>query len=165
MEQVSLKQWMRTACAAVRAVRMSCVAWALVGPAMAADWQVVQLPAQTESQWVMQEAVVNGVPMQVQQLNSALSPNELIAYFKRQATQQGATPREGKLQAWRTVAWSRAPLQILLQVQPAGGQGSTALLSQMNLDARRRDFLPAELPVPPLGQLQQVTESRDGARR
>lgn len=136
-------------------------------PLHAAGWQAVQLPPQTESEWVLQEARVNGIPTQVQQLHSALPPAELIVFFKRQWTQQGGLPREGRQQVWQTLAWQRPPLQLVLQVQPAGdrSQGSSALLSQMNMAERRVDFLPAELPVPALAQLQQVTESRDGARR
>lgn len=142
------------------------VLWVVLGaPLHAAGWHEVQLPPQTEAEWVLQVASVNGIPTQVQQLHSALSAGELLAYFKRQWTQQGGQPSEGRQQAWRTLAWQRPPLQLVLQVQAAGAHGSTALLSQMNLEQRRRDFLPAELPVPALAQLQQVTDSRDGARR
>jgi hypothetical protein len=134
-------------------------------PLRASGWIEVVLPPQTEAQWVLQEARVNGVPTQVQQLHSSLSPSELLAFFKRQWIQQGGLPNEGRVQAWQTLAWQRPPLQLVLQVQPAGAQGSLALLSQANFVERRADFLPADLPVPPLSQLLQVTESLDGARR
>lgn len=139
-------------------------------PALADRWLALRLPPRTQSEWVIQDGRVNGVPTQVQQLESELGPEELLGFFSREWTGLGGLPKAGTQRGWRTLALQRDPLQVVLQVQPAsgnsnGGGGSLALLSQMNLRDRQTDFVPAELPTLPSTRITQVTESHDGARR
>lgn len=134
-------------------------------PALADNWLDLRLPPRTQSEWVIQNGRVNGLPTQVQQLESELGPDELLGFFSREWVALGGLPKAGLQRGWRTLALQRDPLQVVLQVQPATGGGSTALLSQMNLRDRQTDFVPPELPTLPSTRVTQVTESHDGARR
>jgi hypothetical protein len=136
----------------------------LCAAARACAWLDWQLPPRTQSEWVLQEAVVNGLPTQVLELKSELSGDELLAYFKRRWAVLGK-PRERRGSDGRSLAVQRDGVQMVLQLKPPPARGSHALLSQMNLAERRKDFVPAELPALPQARLLQVTESRDGARR
>jgi len=142
------------------------LAWACA--AQATDWLALRLPPRTQAEWVIERGRVNGVPTQVQQLDSELSADELIAFFRREWTGLGGRPQAGQTPAWRSLAWQRDPLQIVLQVsrgQPALRGHTSALLSQMNLRDTQRNFLPRELPDLPASHVSQMTETQDGPRR
>lgn len=135
--------------------------------AWADDWLSLSLPPRTDASWVMRDARVNGLPMQVQELNSELPVDELLAFFKRDWRRFGASvaPLEAEQGAWRKLTLQREPVQLVVQVQRSGRGGSRALLSQMNYRDVQRDYIPRSLPqLAPL-QVTQVSDTRDGPRR
>ena len=142
--------------------------WVLVpAVARAADvWLPVNVPPRTEASWVMQQARVNGASMQVLELHSRLPADELLAYFRRDWGRFGAAaPLETRQAPWRKLTVQQDPVQMVLQVQPAEGGGSHALLSQMNYRDVQRNYVPRDLPALEPLQLKQVSETWDGPKR
>lgn len=142
----------------------------LAGPlaALAADaWLPLNLPPRTESSWVMRDARVNGLPMQVLELQSELPVDELLAFFKRDWRRFGGSfaPMESEQGAWRKLTLQQDPVQIVAQVERNGRGGSRALLSQMNYRDLQRDYVPRDLPMLAPLQVMQVSDTRDGPRR
>ena len=151
-----------------RAAETALGIWLLTagGAAIADAWLPLSLPPRTESTWVLRDARVNGLPMQVLELHSQLSSDELLAFFRRDWRRYASTaPLETEQGSWRKLSLQRDPLQLVVQVEKDAGGGSRALLSQMNYRDAQRDYLPRNLPsLAPL-QVTQVSETRDGPRR
>lgn len=135
----------------------------LAGSAWAIDWQPLPIPDRTEGEWVLGDAMVNGVPMQVQRLHSRLSVPQMLEYYENQWKRWGSV-RRTQASGWQSLAVTAGTLQLTLQVQEASG-GSEAILSQAAWTERRRDFLPTELPDLPRTEAHQVTETHDGPKR
>lgn len=135
----------------------------LAMPASATSWEDDPLPPRTMAQWALVSALVNGVPMQAQQLRSELPVHQLLSYYEGRWKRLGS-PRTGRQGPWLTLSLDTEQLHLVLQVQ-ADGSGSQGLLSQAQWRERRRDFVPAELPQLLRSQITQVTETRDGPRR
>lgn len=135
--------------------------------ALAADgWLSPNLPPRTESSWVMRDARVNGLPMQVLELQSELSVDELLAYFKRDWRRLSSTaPLESQQGSWRKLTLQRDPVQLVVQVEHDGRGGARALLSQMNYRDLQRDYVPRDLPTLAPLQVIQVSDTRDGPKR
>lgn len=153
-----------------RAAETALGIWLLAGAGAAAAgaaWLPLSLPPRTESTWVLRDARVNGLPMQVLELRSQLSADELLAYFKRDWRRYGGSvaPLESEQGPWRKLTLQQDPLQLVVQVEKDGNGGSRALLSQMNYRDAQRDYLPRNLPVLTPLQVTQVSETRDGPRR
>lgn len=137
------------------------------GGAWADAWLPLSLPPRTEASWVMRDARVNGLPMQVQELHSQLPVDELLAYFKRDWRRfgGGVEPLETEQGAWRKLSLQRDPVQLVVQVERDGRGGTRALLSQMNYRDQQRDYMPRDLPALAPLQVNQVSETRDGPKR
>lgn len=131
--------------------------------ALGASWEDDPLPPRTSAQWALVEALVNGVPMQAQQLRSELSVQQVLTYYGDRWKRLGS-PRAGRQGPWQTLSLDTERLHLVLQVQ-ADGSGSQGMLSQAQWRERRRDFVPPELPQLARTQITQVTETRDGPRR
>lgn len=146
----------------------TCLLAGAAGLAQAADaWLPLNLPPRTESTWVLREARVNGLPMQVLELRSQLSAEELLAYFKRdwRRFSGSVAPLETEQGNARKLTLQQDPVQAVVQVEKDGRGGSRALLSQMNYRDVQRDFIPRGLPsLAPL-QVTQVSDTRDGPKR
>lgn len=146
------------------------VAVGMLWPALAAQaaeaWLPLELPPRTQSHWVLREARVNGLPMQVLELSSELPEEALLAYFRREGRRHsGVSPQEQAQGPWRQISFRRDPVQVVAQVQGDGRGGSHALLSQMNYRDLKRDYVPRELPALHPLQVTQVSETRDGPKR
>ncbi|MGM9516116.1 hypothetical protein ACS5PK_17840 [Roseateles sp. DB2] len=128
-----------------------------------ASWEDGPLPPRTQAQWTLVAAVVNGVPMQAQQLRSELSVQQVLTHYESQWKRLGSV-QTGRQGAWQTLSLHTERLHLVLQVQ-ADGSGSRGLLSQAQWRDVRRDFMPAEMPSALRTQVNQVTETRDGPRR
>ncbi len=140
--------------------------FASAGVALADAWLPLTLPPRTDASWVMRDARVNGLPMQVQELNSELPVDELMAFFKRDWRRFGGlVPMEATQGNWRKLTVHRDPVQMVVQVERSSGGGSRALLSQMNYRDRQRDYIPRNLPSLAPMQVTQVSETRDGPKR
>lgn len=142
----------------------------LAGPVAARAgeaWLPLTLPPRTESTWVLREARVNGLPMQVLELHSQLPADELLAYFKRDWRRYSGSvvPLETEQGNWRKLTLQQDPVQVVVQVEKDGRGGSHAMLSQMNYRDVQRDYVPRSLPTLSPLQVTQVSETRDGPRR
>lgn len=129
-------------------------------------WLPLNLPPRTESSWVLRDARVNGLPMQVLELHSQLSADELLAYFRRDWRNYSSTaPLETEQGSARKLSLQRDPVQVVVQVEKDGRGGSHAMLSQMNYRDVQRDYVPRGLPMLAPLQVTQVSETRDGPKR
>ncbi len=135
----------------------------LANAASGAGWEDDPLPPRTSAQWALVQALVNGVPMQAQQLRSDLSVQQLLSYYENRWKRLGS-PQMGRQGPWQTLSLDTGQLHLVLQLQ-AEGSGSQGMLSQAQWKERRRDFVPTELPQMLRTQITQVTETRDGPRR
>ncbi|MDL5031333.1 hypothetical protein QRD43_05370 [Pelomonas sp. APW6] len=136
---------------------------ALCVSAHAASWEDGPLPPRTQAQWALVAAVVNGVPMQAQQLHSELPVQQLLSHYENQWKRLGSV-KMGRQGPWQTLSLHTDQLHLVLQAQ-ADGAGSRGLLSQAQWRDVRRDFMPVEMPAALRTQVNQVTETRDGPRR
>lgn len=131
--------------------------------AHAASWEDGPLPPRTQAQWALVAALVNGVPMQAQQLRSELPVQQVLSHYENQWKRLGSV-QMGRQGPWQTLSLHTDRLHLVLQVQADGG-GSRGLLSQAQWRDVRRDFMPVEMPPALRSQVNQVTETRDGPRR
>jgi hypothetical protein len=82
-------------------------------------------------EWVAQYMVYNGVPMSVRRFDSEQRPSDILAFY-RQAWGTGrgsAAPLEYTVGPWQTIGVVRGKCFFTAQVQAAGNNGSTGLLS------------------------------------
>ena len=82
-------------------------------------------------QWVAPYMIYNGVPMSIKQFDSELSPEQILAFYRRawSAGTGGPAAIEYKVEPWQTIAAARGKCFFTVQVQAAGRSGSTGLLS------------------------------------
>lgn len=81
-------------------------------------------------QWVAPYMIFNGVPMSVKRFDSEQKPADILAFYRTVWAAAGnAAPVENQVAAWQTIGVARGKCFFSVQVQPAGKNGSTGLLS------------------------------------
>jgi len=116
--------------AARRTGALLCALWC--GAAGAGQLDCPDFPEpQARLQWVAPYIVYNGVPMSIKRFDSKQQPADILAFY-RQAWKAGAAGPaavENKLDPWQTISVARGKCFFTVQVQAAGNNGSTGLLS------------------------------------
>jgi hypothetical protein len=88
-------------------------------------------PKPAALQWVSPYMIYNGVPMSIKRFDSEQKPEQILAFY-RQAWKNGpvgSAPLEYTVDPWQTIASVRGKCFFTVQVQAAGRNGSTGLLS------------------------------------
>lgn len=111
-------------------------------------------------QWVAENTVVNGLPLQILRFDGKQSPQEVLAFY-RQLWQRGAPPIEYTSGPWQVIAAARSECFYTVQVQAAGG-GVTGYLAASSKPAGKA-VRPADkvLPLLPGSQIVNDIEHRD----
>jgi len=146
---------------------VAAAAAALATPALAAAWPELGLPPRTTTQLVAGDSVVNGRPTRIEEFQSELTVDEVLAFYRRAwHDRRLGEPRSLEVAGWQTVSMLRDGHQMMVQAKPrTPGGGSTGMLSIINFKDGSAPVVPAFLPSFPDTRVMQVTESRDGPRR
>lgn len=141
----------------------------LAGQALArTPWPEVPAPPKAQSEWVAQDAVINGLPSRIESFDSQVSAAEVLAYYRAHwAHSREGAAREAQMGGWKTMTTLQGPFQIVLQVQPKPDpkRGSLGLISVANFGEARKDFYPKNFPQWSDSRVMQVMESVDGPMR
>lgn len=136
--------------------------WA--GPA-AAVWPALEEPPRARAEWVAQDSRINGVPTRILRFDSELPVREVLAYYERQWAQGRGSVRPVRLAGWEGRSTLQGQYHLTAQVKPGAGGGSQGLLSVVDMNDVRRDWVPAGWPRFADTRIVQVMESNDGPRR
>lgn len=130
-------------------------------------WPELSYPPKTEVEWVATDAVVNGLPVQIQHVTSELSPAELLGYYR--ALWAGKPGGHSDIQAvgdWQYINTMQGPVNIAVQVKKKdGSDGSEGQISMANVIEAKADYLPESWPKGLDVKTIQFMESVDGPRR
>ena len=82
-------------------------------------------------EWVAPYMVFNGVPMSIKRFDSEQTPADILAFYRQawSSATPSAAPQEYMSGPWQTIASMRGKCFFTVQVQAAGKNGSTGLLS------------------------------------
>ncbi|RJG05332.1 hypothetical protein D3870_04240 [Noviherbaspirillum cavernae] len=82
-------------------------------------------------EWVAPYMVYNGVPMSIKRFDSEQPPADVLAFYRQawKGGPAGTAPVENTVGVWQTIAVVRGNCFFTVQVQAAGKNGSTGLLS------------------------------------
>lgn len=116
--------------------------------------------------WVAKDVWVNGVPSRIQQFDSSLSPQAVLAHYRAHwKTGESGPAREGQHGEWALISALHGPFQMVVQVKADGTSGSKGLISTMNIRELKSNYVPSDWPRNSLLSLVQVMESIDGPNR
>ncbi|MDB5764481.1 MAG: hypothetical protein JWQ21_3476 [Herminiimonas sp.] len=104
----------------------------LSGELMAREMDCPDFPEpKARVQWVAPYMIYNGVPMSVKRFDSEQKPADVLAFYRQawSAATASAAPLEYTVDPWQTIAVVRGKCFFTVQVQAAGNNGSTGLLS------------------------------------
>ncbi len=139
------------------------------GIAMAQASEPLEAPPSTQLTWVAEDIVQNGVPMQVQQLQSGLSVGEVLNFYRTQwsGAAQGDGPAfvENQVGEWQTISQLKNDRQVVVQVKPGEAGGAEGFISVADIGATpERDREAEAFPAMSGSQLVSSTRSRDGEK-
>jgi hypothetical protein len=126
-------------------------------------------PPGTRTAWVAENIEQNGVPMQIQQLTSVATVNEVLDFYRAQ-WKDSADPSipgfvENKVGEWQTISQLENNLQTVIQIKNSRSGGTEGFASQIDIrstpgsNRATRNF-----PRKSGSQLISSTESKDGAK-
>ena len=100
-------------------------------------------------EWVAPYMIYNGVPMSVKRFDSEQKPADILAFYRRAwAANSAGAPVENTVDPWQTISVVRGKCFFTVQVQAAGKNGSTGLLSATQAPGRTRVIAPGKaLPM------------------
>lgn len=100
-------------------------------------------------QWVSPYMIYNGVPMSIKRFDSEQKPADILAFYRQAwaAGRDSASIQEYKVEPWQTIAVMRGKCFFTVQVQAAGQNGSTGLLSATRAPEQTR-VIPADKVLP-----------------
>ena len=134
------------------------------GPAAAA-WPTLEEPPRARAEWVAQDSRINGVPTRILRFDSDLPVREVLAYYERQWAQGRGSVRPVRLAGWEGVSTLQGQYHLTVQVKPGPAGSSQGLLSVVDMQDVKRDYVPAGWPRFADTRIVQVMESVDGPRR
>ena len=134
------------------------------------DLNDVELPAGTEVQWIAEDIVQNGVPMQIQQFNSGLTVSEVLQFYRDHwaGRAKGETPGylENTLPGWNVISMLDNNDIVALQIRPSSKGGAEGYLSTANVTSKsEQDKLTRDFPKPSGTQLISSTKSFDAGKQ
>jgi hypothetical protein len=91
-------------------------------------------------QWVAPYMIFNGVPMSIKRFDSEQTPADILAFYRQawNSATPSAAPQEYMSGPWQTIASMRGKCFFTVQVQAAGKNGSTGLLSATEVQNKPR---------------------------
>jgi hypothetical protein len=122
------------------------------------------MPDQGRAVWVAEDILFNGVPMQIKELKTELTPAQVMAFYKNR---WGSAPpyfHEYEVGEWKAIATLKERCFYTVQMQP-DGSGTRALLG---ISARPREGTPpaagAGFPTLSGSQVLNDIDHRDGGK-
>ncbi|HUR21033.1 MAG TPA: hypothetical protein VMZ90_09520 [Vicinamibacterales bacterium] len=122
------------------------------------------IPHEGRAVWVAEDILFNGIPMQIKEYKTALTPAQVMAFYK---SQWGSAPpyfHEYDVGEWKAIATLKERCFYTVQLQ-ADGSGTRALLG---ISARPRDGTPpaagAGFPTLSGSQVLNDIDHRDGGK-
>lgn len=134
------------------ASRIACLALCIVlsGELAAKEMDCPSFPEPAAKvQWVAPYMLYNGVPMSVKRFDSEQKPADILAFYRRAwASNSAGAPVENAVDPWQTISVVSGKCFFTVQVQAAGKNGSTGLLSATQAPDRTRAIDPGKaLPM------------------
>lgn len=117
-------------------------------------------------QWVARHMIYNGVPMSVKRFDSDQKPSDILAFYRRAwASNTAGAPVENTVDPWQTISIPQGKCFFTVQVQAAGKNGSTGLLSATQVPDRTRVISPDKsLPMMSGSKIINDIEHRDDGK-
>lgn len=140
-----------------------------VDNALAMDLGDVAVPANSRTAWVADDIVQNGVRMQIQQFESALSIEQVLAFY-RTRWGLGSTPDnpgyvENVVGEWQVISRLKGDQNIALQLKPGKASGTEGFLSIADLSTLQADgYRQPDFPKPDQTELVSSSVSSDTGR-
>jgi hypothetical protein len=120
-------------------------------------------PRSLQFEWVGQDMRVNGVPSRVSRFVTELTPDEVLAHYRRRWQRWGeALMRPAAANGWQGLTQLRRPYQVAVQVRRQADGATEGLISITDLENAQADFVPKAWPRWADTRVLQVTESTDG---
>lgn len=146
------------------------VAAICIGAAASAEnWPRVKAAPGATLQWVAQEMVHNGVPMQIQTFQANTPPRDVIAFYRQEWSARGARPPvENASGEWQIIGQRQGDYYITVQARAGGGASAQGYIAVTQLSAAGKSKLPHSVAAfPSLGGTQVISQSQadDGGKK
>ena len=150
---------------AIRRLVTAClgVAAICIGAAVSAEnWPRVKAAPGATLQWVAQNMVHNGVPMQIQTFQANTPPREVIAFYRQEwSARSGRPPVENTSGEWQIIGQRQGNYYITVQARTGNGAKSQGYIAVTQLSAAgKRELLPSVAAFPSLGGTQIISQSQ-----
>lgn len=137
--------------------------------ALAETWPHVKAAPGATLQWVAQEMVHNGIPMQIQTFHANTPPREVIAFYRQEwSARGGRSPVENTSGEWQIIGQRQGDYYITVQARAGGGAKSQGYIAVTQLSTLgKRAHSPSVAAFPSLGGTQIISQSQanDGGKK
>lgn len=131
--------------------------WA--GSVSAASWPQVSEPPRSNVQWVADNVIQNGIPMQVKTFRSTASLDAVMNHYRQDWTGNGGSAIENRLGEWYVIGRREGEYYVTVQVRAMGKSESEGFIAVNNLSALLNEQASVDDPFPRMGGSQVVSKT------
>lgn len=130
-----------------------------VGSVIGAPWPQISEPPRSNAQWVADNVLQNGIPMQVKTFRSSASLEAVMNHYRQDWTENGGTAIENRLGEWFVIGRREGDYYVTIQVRETGKSESEGFIAVNDLSALLDERASLEDTFPRMGGSQVVSKT------